>query len=146
MEQVLLDHEQITQLKSLIVNKICRAADEGNLIDVPYLPFVLDKWYHWCEDHKTCEEWVVSIIENDDLLLKILEQFRDPVYSSDEIFIRIDPTDCAPYINPSKVYDRVCDLESKLDGHFSIAPVQKETIVLFKKSYLALENRNNEGN
>lgn len=145
VEQALLDNDQITQLKSLTVSKICQAANEGSLIDVPYLLFVLDKWYHWCEDHKACEEWVVSVIENDSMLLKLLEQLRSPVYSDDQVTIRIDPTNLLPYTDLSKVYDRVCELESKLDRHLSVTPVQKETIALFKKSYLALESRRNKG-
>jgi len=145
VEQAILDNDQVTQLQSLTVSKICQAADDSSLIDVPYLPFVLDKWHHWCEERKICEEWVVSVIENDSMLLKMLEQLRSPAYSGDEIIIRIDPTYFAPYIDPSKVYDRVCELESKLDRHLSVTPVQRETIALFKKSYLALEYHCNEG-
>lgn len=145
VEEVFLDNDQVTQLQSLIVSKIRQAADDGSLIDVPYLPFVLDKWYHWCEDRKICEEWVVSVIENDNMLLKMLEQLRNPAYSGDKIIIRIDPKYFVPYIDLSKVYNRVCELESKLDSHLSVTPVQRETIALFKRNYLALEDCCNEG-
>ena len=143
-EQYLLEDAQVAQLKSIVVSKIYQAANDGSLIDVPYLPFVLDKWYQWCEDRKACEEWVVSVVKNDDLLLKKLEQLRSPFYSDDRVFFRIDPKNFEPYVDLSWVYNRVCELESKLDD-YSVTPVQKETIEMFKKSYLTLVKRSNEG-
>jgi predicted KAP-like P-loop ATPase len=126
--------QQLEELEKLAVQKVREAAQKNELLKVPKLRPILSFW----RDSVGVEEvkqWVQSIIQKDDDLVNLLENFL----SKNGKNYRPDPQSLAPYLEASEVIGQVRRLADDSD----LTENQRIALKQFIKEYEMRERGEN---
>ncbi|GAB1544220.1 KAP family P-loop domain protein [Scytonema sp. NUACC21] len=124
-EERLVNVQQLEELEKLALEKVREAAQQDSLLRVPKLRIVLSFWRD-SGSKQEAREWVQKIIQKDENLIHLLENFL-VIESS----YRLDPQWYASYLEPSEIIIRVRILADKS----GLTKNQKIALKQFIKEY-----------
>lgn len=119
-EEKLITPEQLGELEKSAVEKVRDAAQQGILLRVPNLPYILYRWRDWAGEEEV-KQWVLKVISEDKELIILLEKFLQKSFSQSlsdrvgRITYRLDPQWLEPFLEPSQIVYRVKRL-AEYDG------------------------------
>jgi predicted KAP-like P-loop ATPase len=132
----LITKEEFEGLEKILLNKISLASQNGTLIMSSSLSRILSLWREWDGVDKV-KLWVLSVIKDDDGLIKFLTSFLNKSYAQTvgDIVVRtryrLDPKWVDTYIDSSSIIERVKVLVKREN----MADDQKIALQQFIKEY-----------
>lgn len=133
-EDRLLERSQIGELKEVAIDQVEKAAEEGELLDTYLLRIPLRRWKEWT-DSEEAEEWAKQVTEEDENLLRFVEQFVSEGAVNGSPVKYIDPRDVEPFLDKSDVEERLEKMEKE-----SLDDSEQEAVELFQEGMKHLKH------
>lgn len=130
VEQRLLKHKSLEQLKEIICDRIEEMAYSGSLFDAPHLHIIIKTWVEW-DNTDICQSWFNTVLDSDEDMLEFLQGLIETgqVYSlgnSKEIRY-LDPEWLEPLIDPEKALQIV-------ENIVGLDQSEKESVTVLRES------------
>lgn len=128
--------EELELLEKIVLGKIRLASSNGDLLKSPQFVSILYRWEAWGTPNEM-KQWVQDTIVTEDKLIEFVERFLYRNYSQTmgdvtvKTFYRLDPKRIEPFIDPSKIVERVRKASERTD----LTENQKKALNQFLQEY-----------